>query len=258
METKLSTYWISSFSKICLGMKIDQQLRFIVIHKRADSLYSLIADGQYRNTSLGRDTWRSLTGPKAPSQIYCNREGFDLYPLTAYWEFKTAKAKIGFITNNANNCNDVDTRIGFGTGGPHDDKNACGIVADESGLDNGSKFMKALGYILVQRRAKIVYIGIKNVNITTLINNNSEKLNAYLNTRYLSLQIIIHTDVTLSFMQSNIQKMYSRKVRTCILSERRYRISLLMFNSISSSSAALTPEISSWRRDLQAVMLIDC
>ena len=176
METKLSTYWISSFSKICLGMKIDQQLRFIVIHKRADSLYSLIADGQYRNTSLGRDTWRSLTGPKAPSQIYCNREGFDLYPLTAYWEFKTAKAKIGFITNNANNCNDVDTRIGFGTGGPHDDKNACGIVADESGLDNGSKFMKAMGYILVQRRAKIVYIGIKNVNITTLINNNSEKV----------------------------------------------------------------------------------
>ena len=156
-------------------MKIDQQLRFIVIHKRADSLYSLITDGQYRYTSLGRDTWRSLTGPKASSQMYCNREGFDLYPLTAYWEFKTAKARIGFITNNANNCNDFDTRIGFGTGGPHDDKNACGIVADESGLDNGSKFMKALGYILVQRRAKIVYIGIKNVNITTLINNNSEK-----------------------------------------------------------------------------------
>ena len=111
METKLSTYWISSFSKICLGMKIDQQLRFIVIHKRADSLYSLITDGQYRYTSLGRDTWRSLTGPKASSQMYCNREGFDLYPLTAYWEFKTAKARIGFITNNANNCNDVDVEL---------------------------------------------------------------------------------------------------------------------------------------------------
>ena len=149
METKLPTYWSTSFSKICLGMKIDQQLRFIVINKKADSLYSLIADGQYRPTSLGRDTWRSLIGPKASTQIYCNREGFNLYPLTDYWEFGAAKARIGFLTNNANNCDDVDTRIGFGTGGPHDDNNTCGIVADKSGLDNGRKFIKAMGYILV-------------------------------------------------------------------------------------------------------------
>ena len=38
---------------------------------------------------------------KASSQIYRNREGFNLYPLTAYWEFKAAKARIGFITKNA-------------------------------------------------------------------------------------------------------------------------------------------------------------
>ena len=131
-------------------MKIDQQLRFIVINMEADSLYSLIADGKYRPTVLGRDTWRSLIGPKASSQIYCNREGFNLYPLTAFWEFKAPKARIGFVTNNANNCKDVDTRIGFGTGGPHDDNNTCGIVADKSGLDNGPRFIKAMGYILVQ------------------------------------------------------------------------------------------------------------
>ncbi|XP_066025899.1 uncharacterized protein [Pocillopora verrucosa] len=150
VETKLPTYWSTSFSKICLGMKIDQELRFIVINMEADSLYSLIADGKYRSTVLGRETWRSLIGPKASSQIYCNREGFNLYPLTAFWEFKAAKARIGFVTNNADNCNDVDTRIGFGTGGPHDDNNTCGIVAYKGGLDNGSKFIKAMGYILVQ------------------------------------------------------------------------------------------------------------
>ena len=55
-ETKLPTYWNTSFSKICLGMKIGQQINFIVINKQANSLYSLIADGQYRNTSLGRNT----------------------------------------------------------------------------------------------------------------------------------------------------------------------------------------------------------
>ena len=98
METKLPTYWNTSFSKICLDMKIDQQLRFIVINKEADSLHSLFADGQYRPTHLGRDKWRSLIGPKASSQIYCNREGFNLYPLTAYWEFKAPKARIGFVT----------------------------------------------------------------------------------------------------------------------------------------------------------------
>ena len=81
VETKLPTYWSTSFSKICLGMKIDQELRFIVINMEADSLYSLIADGKYRPTVLGRETWRSLIGPKASSQSYCNREGFNLYPL---------------------------------------------------------------------------------------------------------------------------------------------------------------------------------
>ena len=34
LETKLLTYWDTSFSKICLGMKIGNQLNFIVINKR--------------------------------------------------------------------------------------------------------------------------------------------------------------------------------------------------------------------------------
>ncbi|KAL9953748.1 hypothetical protein ACROYT_G041211 [Oculina patagonica] len=55
-ETKLPTYWNTPFSKICLGMKIGHHINFIVINKQANSLYSLIADGQYRATSLGRNT----------------------------------------------------------------------------------------------------------------------------------------------------------------------------------------------------------
>ncbi|XP_022795527.1 pro-epidermal growth factor-like [Stylophora pistillata] len=150
VETKLPSYWHTSFSKICLGMEINEQLRFIVINMQADSLYSLIADGQYRNTSLGRDMWKSLIGPQASSQIYCNKEGFNVYSEQPYWTDRAAKARIGFVTNNADNCGDVDTRIGFGTGGPHDDTNTCGIVANKTGLDNGPKFIKAMGYILVQ------------------------------------------------------------------------------------------------------------
>ncbi|CAH3021961.1 unnamed protein product [Porites evermanni] len=39
-ETKLPSYWNTSFSKICLGMKINNQINFIVINKQANSLYS--------------------------------------------------------------------------------------------------------------------------------------------------------------------------------------------------------------------------
>lgn len=58
-------------------MKIDEKINFIVIDKQASSLYSLIADGKYRNTSLGRATWKTLIGNGASLQNNCNREGFN-------------------------------------------------------------------------------------------------------------------------------------------------------------------------------------
>ena len=59
-------------------MKIGQQLRFIFINKTAESLYSLIADGKYRATSLGRDTWKKVVGSQASLQQNCNKEGFNV------------------------------------------------------------------------------------------------------------------------------------------------------------------------------------
>ena len=76
-ETKLPTYWNTAFSKICLGMKIGYKLRFVTINKSARSLYSLIADGQYRATSLGRNPWKKLIGSQASLQTNCNKEGFN-------------------------------------------------------------------------------------------------------------------------------------------------------------------------------------
>ena len=74
-ETKLPTYWNTSFSKICLGMKIGQHIQFIVINKQAHSLYSLIADEHYRSTSLGRGTWKKLIGSQASLQHTATRKG---------------------------------------------------------------------------------------------------------------------------------------------------------------------------------------
>jgi len=144
-ETKLPTYWDTSFSKICLGMKVGNQINFIVINKQANSLYSLIADGQYRNTSLGRQTWKNLIGSQASLQYNCNREGFN----TASSDSGFSKARIGYLGNNANDCHLSDSRIGFGTGGFPDDSNTCGNEATYT-TDNGDKHIKAMGYILVQ------------------------------------------------------------------------------------------------------------
>ena len=143
-ETKLPTYWNSSFS-ICLGMKIGHQINFIVINKQANSLYSLIADGQYRNTTLGRNTWKKLIGSQASLQSNCNKEGFNVVG----YRFDYSKARIGIIGNNQNNCNSCDSRIGFDTGGHDDDSNTCGNEATWL-PDNGDKHIKGMGYILVQ------------------------------------------------------------------------------------------------------------
>ncbi|XP_022809751.1 uncharacterized protein LOC111346747 [Stylophora pistillata] len=144
-ETKLPTYWNTSFSKICLGMKIGNLSRFILVKKQASSLYSLIADGQYRDTSLGRNTWKLLIDSEASLQLKCNKEGFN--PTST--EKENSKARIGIIANDNKGCRTCDSRIGFGTGGYGDDSNTCGNEAKHNS-DNGDKHIKAMGYILVQ------------------------------------------------------------------------------------------------------------
>ncbi len=146
-ETKLPTYWNTPFSKICLGMKIGHQINFIVINKQANSLYSLIAAGQYRATSLGRNTWKKLIGSQASLQTNCNKEGFNAAGTTNGY----AKARIGILGNNEKDCATTDSKIGFGTGGQTDDSNTCGNNAIGGHTsDNGAKNIKAMGYILVQ------------------------------------------------------------------------------------------------------------
>jgi len=126
-------------------MKCKEQINFIVINKQARSLYSLIADGKYRATSLGRYTWKALIGLEASLHNNCNREGFNVVCDSKGF----SKARIGITSNNENNCTTCDSRIGFGTGGKLDDFNTCGNEAKYS-PDNGDRHIKAMGYILVQ------------------------------------------------------------------------------------------------------------
>ncbi|XP_022789957.1 protein kinase C-binding protein NELL1-like [Stylophora pistillata] len=145
LETKLPTYWNTSFSKICLGMKINQQTNFIVFNKQANSLHSLIASGIYHATSLGRNMWKVLIDSEASLQQNCNKEGFNAEGNHLF----SSKARIGIIANQQNSCYSCNSRIGFGTGGYYDDNNTCGNDATHK-ADNGNKRIKAMGYILVQ------------------------------------------------------------------------------------------------------------
>ncbi|XP_015747400.1 PREDICTED: uncharacterized skeletal organic matrix protein 5-like isoform X2 [Acropora digitifera] len=143
-ETKLPSYWETRFSKICLGMRNGKTTRFLVIRRSANSLYALIADGKYRALSLSRNKWKSLIGPQGSLQKNCNTQGFNVLGGKLH-----AEARIGIVANNEKHCLSCDSRIGFGTGGAHDDSNTCGNEAIIS-PDNGIKHIKTMGYILVQ------------------------------------------------------------------------------------------------------------
>jgi len=148
-ETKLKTYSGTPFSRICLGMNYHGATRWISIYQNARSLHSLIADGRYRRTSIGRNRWRSLIGDSS-LQPYCNREGFNAQAENP----PAAKARIGLIANDRDHpvCRTCDSFIGFGTSYPASavmNSNSCGNEAIFNG-DRGTKHHKAFGYILVQ------------------------------------------------------------------------------------------------------------
>jgi hypothetical protein len=144
-ESKLASYWNTPFKKICLGMTVNGDRKWMVLDYESSSLYSLIADGQYRSTTAGRPAWKSLIASSS-LQASCNEEGFSI----AYNAFKV---RIGYYANNDNRCTQADSGIGFGityTSCSIASHITCGNIAQCSGNDNGHKLTAAFGYILVQ------------------------------------------------------------------------------------------------------------
>ena len=73
-------------------------------------------------------------------------EGFN---VRGNHETKKTEARIGFISNEQNDCLSCDSRTGFGTARGNDDKNTCGNACNHV-CDAGVSNFKAFGYILVQ------------------------------------------------------------------------------------------------------------
>jgi hypothetical protein len=145
-ESKLASYWNTPFKKICLGMTVDGDRKWMMLDYEASSLYSVIADGQYRSTTAGRPAWKSLIVGSS-LQSNCNEEGFSI----AYNQH--LKVRIGYYTNNEDMCTQADSCIGFGityTACRIASHITCGNIAQCRGNDNGHKLTAAFGYIFVQ------------------------------------------------------------------------------------------------------------
>lgn len=149
-ETKMPSYWSNPFNKICLGMRVGEETKWVSVEKQAVSLYSLLEDSMYRETRIGRDKWKSLLS-EASLQPNCDMEGFNVVSPTG--SLDAAITRIGIISNNERDCDSCNSRIGFGSsgsrGGQRND-NSCGNEAIQSLSDNGEKHIKANCYILVQ------------------------------------------------------------------------------------------------------------
>ncbi len=146
-ESKLASYWNTPFNKICLGMSVNGDKKWMMFDYEASSLYSLIADGQYHPTSAGRATWLSLIAGSS-LQENCNYEGFNIN-LTAVDLHVQIYLRLGLVGNNQNHCETPDSCIGFGVEYIYGDEHnlACGnrVFHYTNPVD-----LRAFGYIFVQ------------------------------------------------------------------------------------------------------------
>jgi hypothetical protein len=126
-------------------MSYNGTKKWATIDYTADSLYSLIADGQFRATDAGKATWKSLIAG-ASLQNNCNREGFNV-------KFNGNNTmRIGIVANNEKDCDSCNSRLGFSTAYVNGDGIWSHMVCGNrvTWPDTERKSLVTFGYILVQ------------------------------------------------------------------------------------------------------------
>jgi hypothetical protein len=150
-EAKFASYWTVPFTELRVGMKLHGSTRWITIIQAGASLYSLIADGQYRSTSIGKIVWRSLL-PSTSMQHHCNKEGFNVHGTgIGFKASRMSRARLGIISNQQEQCNSPDSFVGLGTSSRYwGSSTSAGNSAADAQADNGEVDTQAIGYIMVR------------------------------------------------------------------------------------------------------------
>jgi hypothetical protein len=152
-QTKLASYWNTPFNKICLGMKVIDATKWVALNYIANSLHSVIEDGTFKGTTIGKEAWKSVIDGSF-LQENCNKEGFNIQEAYTINQLRWyMNIRIGLVANNQNNCHSCNSCIGFGISvrsGCRDEvrSTTCGnmAVCDDHNDKNAASF----GYILVQ------------------------------------------------------------------------------------------------------------
>ena len=149
-ETKLASYHNTLFKKVCLGMTRNNVTNWILVklvNYIATTLYSVIADGAYRKTNVGRAEWMSLING-ASLQDNCKKEGFNVKCSETNPNGRR-KSRIGILANNQDQCNSCDSVIGFGIK-MRDWKWSSGHIYYLNNNNKKMLIMETFGYIFVQ------------------------------------------------------------------------------------------------------------
>ncbi|CAH3175881.1 unnamed protein product [Porites lobata] len=142
VETKLSTYWSTPFTRLCLGMSYEnEEAKWISLSYSGSSLWHVISNGTYIPTNLTAGEWKKLLD-NSTIRENCTQQGFNSGN-------EDARARIGIVGDDSP-CvpkNSFKSRIGFGASGSWygmNNDNSCGNECERK----VSK--EAFGYIFVQ------------------------------------------------------------------------------------------------------------
>ena len=75
-------------------MKVNDDTKWIVINHQASSLFNVIADGVFKNTTVGKNRWLSLMDGSR-LQEHCGTEGFNIN-VPGYGPNANLKVRIGY------------------------------------------------------------------------------------------------------------------------------------------------------------------
>jgi len=110
-----------------------------------------VINGGFTPSSLGRAAWKAMVPTVGSLQPNCSREGFNVTRLSPT-NPQSARARIGIIGNQENDCLSPDSRIGIGTAGDgclQTDNISVGNSA-RCDADLGDKDYRAFGVVFVR------------------------------------------------------------------------------------------------------------